>query len=177
MFKRQSVLAAATALLLGCGIEIDLENPSPPGAAAGGAAADTGVGGATSASGATPGDTATPPGDTATPPGTTPPGTATPPGTTPPGPTAPGAPAAVTHTVKLLNMQYSEATTTIKVGDTVVWQNVDSMDHTTTSDTGVWNSPLAQGASFKFTFTSAGSFPYYCAKHKSSMKGTVVVQP
>jgi plastocyanin len=83
--------------------------------------------------------------------------------------------------VKLLNMQYNDAatgstTTTIKAGDSVVWQNVDSMDHTTTSDTGVWDSPVAQGASFKFTFTTAGTYPYSCLKHKSTMKGTVVVQ-
>ncbi len=161
MLKRLSFLAAATTLLLGCGIELDLENPAPPGtapSASGAAAGDTG-GGSTPAPVAGPGDT--------TPPGTTPP-----PGTQPP-----GAPAAVTHTVKLLNMAYSEATTTIKVGDTVVWQNVDSMDHTTTSDTAVWNGLLAQGGSFKFTFTSAGTFPYHCEKHKSTMKGTVIVQP
>jgi plastocyanin len=180
MLKRQSFFAAAVALLLGCGVELDLENSAPPGTPPSdstAAVADSGSGGATPPADTTP-PAVTPPGTTPPPTTTPPPGT-TPPPTTPPGTTPPPGPVATAtiHTVTLSNMAYSAATTTIKVGDTVTWKNVDSMDHTATSDAaGLFNGTLAQGKSFSFTFTKAGSFPYHCEKHKSTMKATVVVQ-
>ncbi|HEY2798744.1 MAG TPA: hypothetical protein VGK26_12705 [Thermoanaerobaculia bacterium] len=71
-------------------------------------------------------------------------------------------------------------TTTIHVGDTVhwVWQ---SSPHSSTSDTGVWDSDVHnQGFTFDRQFTSAGNFPYHCVIHGSpgsGMHGTVVVNP
>jgi hypothetical protein len=184
--------AAASFALVGC--DIEEPNSAPPGdPPASNASAGPATGGDPGASG---GATTPPPGDsggTTPPPGgggaTTPPpggGTTTPPpggGTTPPPPPG-GSPAPVPATVivNLSNMQYKDAktgstTTTIKAGDSVQWKNIDSMDHTTTSDTGLWDTPLAQGASWTRKFTAAGSFPYSCMKHKSTMKGTIVVQP
>jgi plastocyanin len=66
----------------------------------------------------------------------------------------------------------------IAMGTTVTWVNDDSIAHTATSDTGVWDSGiLSPGQSFSFTFTSAGTFPYHCAIHgAASMSGTIVVQ-
>src|SRR5690349_17522186 len=146
-----SPLAAATTalfVLTSCDLEVDNSAPpgDPPAAASG--APDT-----TSGAPAAGGGTTTPPAAGGGGGATTPP--AGPTATPPPGGTTP-APAAATFLVKLSNMQYVDArtggtTTTIKVGDTVQWQNVDSMDHTATSDTGVFNSPLAQGTSFKHT--------------------------
>ena len=40
---------------------------------------------------------------------------------------------------------------------------------------GVTQAPIAPGASFSKTFTSAGSFPYHCTIHPG-MVGTVTVQ-
>ena len=70
------------------------------------------------------------------------------------------------------------STTTITVGTTVHWMWVDSLQHSTTSDTGVWNSGI-HGEDFTFNqqFNSAGSFPYHCAVHGTQMSGTVVVNP
>jgi len=64
----------------------------------------------------------------------------------------------------------------IKVGDTVTWTNNASVTHTSTSNTGAWNTgSLAPGAtSAAVTFTSAGTFAYHCAIHPS-MTGTVIV--
>ena len=54
----------------------------------------------------------------------------------------------------------------INVGDTVTWTNQEGTAHTSTSDTGVWDSGnLNQGQSFSFTFMNAGSFDYHCAYH------------
>ena len=172
--------AAAAFALVGC--DIEEPNPAAPGdppasnasAEPGASAGDPGAGsgGGTGGGGApTP-----PPGDPGG--GTTPP----PSGGGSGGATTPPPTAAVTVVVNLTNMQYKDAKsgstqTNIKVGDSVQWKNIDSMDHTTTSDTGLWDTPLAQGASFTRKFTTAGSFPYSCLKHKSTMKGTIVVSP
>jgi plastocyanin len=64
----------------------------------------------------------------------------------------------------------------VGAGTTVTWRNTDSIAHTSTSDTGVWNSgSMAPGASFTATFTTAGSFTYHCSFHPG-MVGTVTVQ-
>jgi plastocyanin len=63
----------------------------------------------------------------------------------------------------------------VTVGSTVTWQNRDSVAHTSTSDTGAWNSTIAPGDSFSRTFTTAGSFAYHCTVH-SGMTGTVIVK-
>jgi plastocyanin len=64
----------------------------------------------------------------------------------------------------------------VSVGTTVVWQNTDTIAHTSTSNSNVWNSgTIAPGQSFRFTFTSAGTFPYHCTIHPN-MVGTLTVQ-
>jgi plastocyanin len=66
----------------------------------------------------------------------------------------------------------------ITAGTTVTWTNADSMAHTTTSDTGVWDSGiLAPNGTFSFTFANAGTFPYHCTIHgAASMSGSITVQ-
>jgi len=64
----------------------------------------------------------------------------------------------------------------VSLGTTVVWQNNDSIAHTSTSNATGWNSgTIGPGQSFRFTFTSTGSFPYYCTIHPN-MVGLVTVQ-
>ncbi len=51
-------------------------------------------------------------------------------------------------------------------GTTVQWINDDSVAHTVTADGGAFDSgSLAPGATFSFTFSQAGDFPYYCHFH------------
>lgn len=65
-------------------------------------------------------------------------------------------------------------TVTIKAGTTVTWMNIDDTEHTTTSNSGVWGSPiLAPGKSFSFTFNQPGTFPYHCEIHP--MTATIAV--
>ena len=64
--------------------------------------------------------------------------------------------------------------TVVKAGTTVTWMNIDDTVHTSTSNSGVWDSGIIQvGHSFSFTFSSAGTFPYHCNVHP--MTGTIVV--
>ncbi|OGN89057.1 MAG: hypothetical protein A2Z74_00750 [Chloroflexi bacterium RBG_13_46_9] len=80
------------------------------------------------------------------------------------------------NSVNMANLAFSPATLTIKVGTTVTWTNKDSTTHTVISDSGVFQSGnMAPNATFTYTFSNAGTFPYHCSIHPS-MKGTVVVQ-
>jgi plastocyanin len=83
---------------------------------------------------------------------------------------------AATSAVNIQNSAFAPTSTPIKVGDTVTWTNRDAFSHTSTSDTGAWDTGvIVAGASGSFTFRSAGTFGYHCSIH-SFMKGTVTVQ-
>ncbi|HSN94592.1 MAG TPA: cupredoxin family copper-binding protein [Anaerolineaceae bacterium] len=78
--------------------------------------------------------------------------------------------------IAIVDFSFSPKDVTIKKGTTVTWTNKDSVIHTATSDTGLFDSGnLSQGQSFSYTFTTAGTFPYVCTPHKANMKATIVV--
>ena len=78
-------------------------------------------------------------------------------------------------TVSIVDFAFDPQVVTITVGSSVEWTNAGSFTHTTTSDTGVWDSgQLGPGDVFSTTFNSPGSYPYHCAIH-SFMQGRVVV--
>jgi plastocyanin len=95
--------------------------------------------------------------------------------------------------VNIRDFSFTPASLTVKVGTTVRWTNQGPSGHTTTSDTGVWQSttlsapgggggygsPGSAGGTFNFTFTQAGTFPYHCSLHPPSaypgFTGTVTV--
>lgn len=64
--------------------------------------------------------------------------------------------------------------TVVKVGTKVTWFNIDDTEHTTTSNTGIWDSGVMPvGSTYSVTFNSTGTFPYHCNIHP--MTGTIVV--
>jgi len=64
----------------------------------------------------------------------------------------------------------------VSVGTTVTWVNNDTVQHTVTSDTALFDSgPIEPGAKFTYTFTQAGAFAYHCTLVKS-MTATITVQ-
>lgn len=79
-------------------------------------------------------------------------------------------------------LKFSPANVTVNVGDTVQW-NWAASNHSSTSGTpghpdGLWDSGVQNsGFVFSHTFTTAGSFSYYCTPHGSccGMVGSVVV--
>ena len=66
----------------------------------------------------------------------------------------------------------------IAPGTTVTWVTV-SGSHTTTSNTGLWDSGeerLPVGESYSFTFQQPGVYDYYCRPHRNAgMIGRVIV--
>ncbi|MCW5558118.1 MAG: hypothetical protein KIT22_09855, partial [Verrucomicrobiae bacterium] len=71
---------------------------------------------------------------------------------------------AATHTVTLGSSSFSPASLSIEVGDTVRWQ-FGGLQHTVTSETGLWDSGFQSSGFFEHRFDAAGTFPYYCAIH------------
>ena len=87
------------------------------------------------------------------------------------------APAAVPpNTVLMSGMAFSPGTLTIPKNTTVTWRNNDGVTHTSTSDSGVWDTGnIPAGGSKTTTFANAGTFTYHCTYH-SMMTGTIIVQ-
>ncbi len=73
---------------------------------------------------------------------------------------------------------FSPTAVTINVDDQVRWTWIGSIGHTTTSDTGLWDSGInGNGATFVNTFTAAGKFPYHCTVHPFMMAAITVQAP
>ncbi|MEK6918709.1 MAG: cupredoxin family copper-binding protein [Nanoarchaeota archaeon] len=73
--------------------------------------------------------------------------------------------------------KYLPQTLTINKGETIVWVNDDSMQHTVTSDSGseLNSGTIGLGQKYSHTFENAGTYEYHCEFH-SSMKGKIIVQ-
>ena len=85
-------------------------------------------------------------------------------------------PSAANAAVKIDNFVFGPQTITVPVGATVTWTNVDDIPHTSVSTEGVFKSKvLDTDEKFSYTFTKAGTYPYYCTIHPK-MTGKVVVQ-
>ena len=99
------------------------------------------------------------------------------------------------YTVLIVNYAYSPADLTVSLGATVTWVNQDSVGHTVTE--GDPNSPkqaslrafdssgeaatgkvalIAAGESWSYTFTTPGTYEYYCIVHPY-MIGHITVAP
>ena len=77
--------------------------------------------------------------------------------------------------VKIDNFTFNPQQITVHAGDTVTWVNHDDIPHTVTSKTMIFRSnALDSDDKFSFTFTTPGSFPYFCSLHPH-MTGTIVV--
>ena len=85
-------------------------------------------------------------------------------------------PAAANAEVKIDNFSFGPQTLTVAVGTTVVWTNSDDIPHTVVSTDGVFTSKVRDtDEKFSYTFTKAGTYPYFCSVHLK-MTGKVVVQ-
>ncbi len=84
--------------------------------------------------------------------------------------------APTTAEVKIDNFSFGPASLTVAVGTTVTWINHDDIPHTVVSTNKVFKSKvLDTDEKFSFTFSKAGTYPYFCSIHPK-MTGTVVVQ-
>jgi OOP family OmpA-OmpF porin len=87
-----------------------------------------------------------------------------------PAPAASGGGATVTEA----NLAFSPTSVTVKVGDTVTFENKDSAPHDVKID-GQDLGNQAPGATVTWKATKAGTFPFSCTIHPS-MTGQVVVE-
>lgn len=77
--------------------------------------------------------------------------------------------------VRIVDNRFRPASITIDRGTVVKWKNRGSRTHTTTSDTGLWDSgSLSPGDTFRRRFRRRGRFDYHCTIH-ASMTGTIRV--
>jgi plastocyanin len=85
-------------------------------------------------------------------------------------------PSGASADVKIDNFSFGPQTLTVSVGTTVVWTNRDDIPHTVVSTDGVFKSKVRDtDEKFSYTFTKAGTYPYFCSVHPK-MTGRVVVQ-
>jgi plastocyanin len=77
-------------------------------------------------------------------------------------------------TVQIGNMRYGQIPSDLKVGDTIVWQNRDSVPHTVTARDKSFDLRLNPHQSAQMTLGKAGSIPFYCIFH-AQMRGTLSV--
>lgn len=78
--------------------------------------------------------------------------------------------------VGIQDFAFTPAAITVKKGTTVTWTNKDSVQHSIIGDTdnGPKSSLLSQGATYSFTFDTAGVYSYHCGPHPQ-MTGKVTV--
>ena len=82
-------------------------------------------------------------------------------------------PAPSRSAVEISGFAFKPATLKTTVGKTVTWRNADAAPHTATASQ--FSSPqLGKGASYRRTFTQAGTYTYLCALHPG-MRGKVIV--
>lgn len=85
------------------------------------------------------------------------------------------APSSGVVTVSIVDFAFEQKTLEISAGTTVEWVNNDSFAHSVVADDDTFVSErMEPGATFRYTFGTAGEFPYICGIHPS-MSGTIVV--
>jgi plastocyanin len=79
--------------------------------------------------------------------------------------------------VSIDNFTFTPQTLTVKAGTTVTWTNKDDIPHGIAATNNVFtrSKALDTDDSFSFTFTTPGSYQYFCYVHPH-MTGTIVVE-
>jgi plastocyanin len=78
------------------------------------------------------------------------------------------------YTVVMSNMDYGALPPGLKVGDTIVWVNHDTVIHSITAKDKSFDLRLNPGQTAKMPLATAGKFPFFCLFHPT-MRGTLTV--
>jgi plastocyanin len=80
-------------------------------------------------------------------------------------------------TVLIDNFTFAPATLTVKAGTTVTWINKDDIPHAIASASSAFakSKALDTDDSYSFTFTTPGTYKYFCYLHPH-MVGSIVVE-
>ena len=85
--------------------------------------------------------------------------------------------ASIVTNVSIIDLAFQPQTVNISVNDQVKW-TWQASGHSTTSENSLWDSGVHNlGFSYAHTFTSSGSFPYYCSVHFFTGSVTVTNSP
>ena len=82
-------------------------------------------------------------------------------------------PAPQKYTVVMANMSFGKLPR-VKVGDTIVWVNRDTVPHTATARDKSFDVRVQQGQSVSMVVKKAGNIALYCIYHPA-MRGTLIV--
>jgi plastocyanin len=77
--------------------------------------------------------------------------------------------------VTIDNFTFNPQRLTVKAGTTVTWTNQDDIPHTIVNPPVFRSKPLDTEQSYSFTFTTPGTYTYFCSLHPH-MTGTIVVE-
>jgi len=77
--------------------------------------------------------------------------------------------------VFIQNLSFNPSTIMVSTNTTITWTNKDAIDHTVTSNTGLFNSGnIGPNGTYSYTFATAGTYSYHCQIH-SGMTASVSV--
>jgi amicyanin len=77
--------------------------------------------------------------------------------------------------VKIGNFTFGPQEVKVKAGTTVTWTNEDDIPHTVVSPNSFRSKVLDTDGKYSFTFTTPGTYKYFCSLHPH-MTGTIVVE-
>lgn len=77
--------------------------------------------------------------------------------------------------VKIGNFTFGPQELKVKAGTTVTWTNEDDIPHTVVSPNNFRSKALDTDGGYSFTFTTPGTYKYFCSLHPH-MTGTIVVE-
>jgi amicyanin len=77
--------------------------------------------------------------------------------------------------VKIGNFTFGPQEVKVKAGTTITWTNEDDIPHTVVSPNNFRSKVLDTDGTYTFTFTTPGTYKYFCSLHPH-MTGTIVVE-
>jgi plastocyanin len=77
--------------------------------------------------------------------------------------------------VKIGNFTFGPQELKVKSGTTITWTNEDDIPHTLVSPNNFRSKVLDTDGTYAFTFTTPGTYTYFCSLHPH-MTGTIVVE-
>jgi amicyanin len=77
--------------------------------------------------------------------------------------------------VKIANFTFGPQELRVKAGTTVTWTNEDDIPHTVVSPNNFRSKALDTDGTYSFTFTTPGTYRYFCSLHPH-MTGAIVVE-
>ena len=81
------------------------------------------------------------------------------------------------NAVQIQGMTFMPSILTVAKGTTVTWTNNDSVSHNVPGDNGgPASGTLVHGATYSYTYTTAGTFSYHCSIHPTMVGKVIVTQ-